>query len=95
MCLENNIHHGTLTDVGAFVSFLLTSLSAAASVVDFACFFTFVVDFDLLTAGCFLTSSGCSADAVLKLGGLVALSALTDFTRVLDILLTGADVDAA
>ena len=64
------------------MSFLLTSLSAL-SVLDAACFFTFVDDRDVLIAAsrpACLCSSVTSEVFTLDL----ALSALIDFTRVLD-----------
>jgi len=85
------IDAGTLAEENVFVSFLLISLSTA-SVLDFApCFFTFVVDCDLLTAAS-LPAAALSSDLV-KLG--FALSALSDLTRVLDSLLTVSVVDSA
>ena len=83
----------TLADVGVFVSFLFTSLSAM-SVLGFACVFTFVADFDLLTDDS-VEVTGCSPDDddVFKLD--FALSALRDLTRVRDSLLTVSAVESA
>ena len=82
-------NHDTLAGIDVFASFLTTSFSTA-SVVNFAGFFTFVVDCDLLTEGS-LEVGRRSFVATFNIG--FALSALSDFTRVLDNLLTAPLVD--
>jgi len=67
--------------LAVFVSFLASSFS---SVIDFACFLTFIADCDLLTDG----SVDVGRRSPVAAG--FALSALSDLTRVRDSLLTAA-----